>query len=98
MVRDHILGWYERLRPLGPALRSTPEQAPDTSVEDFERGDHTEHVEQPEPDLPDGVWEAGPGIYKACCRSCGNNYELCYDPQDFTEDGNYCGGSDRCIP
>lgn len=50
-----------------------------------------------EPDLPTGVWEAAHGAYKARCRSCERNYELCYDPLDFTEDGNVCGGSDRCV-
>lgn len=51
-----------------------------------------------EPELPPGVWEAGPGVYQARCRSCGREYELVYDPQEFTEAGNYCSGSDRCLP
>ena len=97
MIRDHILGWHERMTSPGPAVRSTPAQVLDTSAEDFEQGDHSTIVTQTDPELPDGVWEAGPMVFKARCRSCGRNYELYYDPQDFTEDGNVCGGSDRCV-
>lgn len=50
-----------------------------------------------EPDLPTGVWNSGPGVYKARCRSCDRTYELCYDPKDFTHEANVCGGSDRCV-
>ena len=34
----------------------------------------------------------------ATCRSCKREYELLYEPEEFTEEGNYCGGSDRCLP
>lgn len=51
-----------------------------------------------EPELPEGVWEAGPGVYKAHCRSCERTYEIFCDPQDFGPDYSYCGGSDRCCP
>ena len=98
MSRDHILGWHERLHSPGPALRSASAKVLDTSAEDFEHGDHNAAIEADEPELPEGVWDYGPGVYKARCRSCERDYELCYDVQDFTEDGNYCGGSDRCIP
>lgn len=90
------------LPPLGGLIRApkplTALQLRDIQIADFEKGDHTKAVEAAEPELPEGVWDAGPGIYKAQCRSCQRDYELCYDVQDFTEDGNYCGGSDRCIP
>jgi hypothetical protein len=95
--RDHILGWHERLSSPGPVLRSLPMDAPDTSRENFERGDHTTESSA-EPELPEGVWEGSQGVYMARCRSCERDYELCYDVQDFSEEGNYCGGSDRCIP
>lgn len=52
----------------------------------------------PEPELPDGVWESGPGVFKARCCRCGNDYELVYDPMEFTEEGNYCGGGYLCVP
>ncbi len=59
----------------------------------------------PEPELPDGVREVvkvfsdGSGKYIARCRSCERDYELDLDRiEDFTQDGNYCGGSDRCLP
>lgn len=56
-------------------------------------------IPEPEPDmLPDGVWDAGPGVYMATCRRCERGYELPYDPADFTEDGNYCGGQPGCTP
>jgi hypothetical protein len=94
--RDHILGWHERLSSPGPALRSIPVDAPDTTSEDFERGDHSTGFSV-EPELPEGVWEASAGVYMARCRSCERSYELCYDVRDFTEEGNVCGGSDRCV-
>lgn len=48
--------------------------------------------------LPEGVHEEAAGAYWARCRSCGCAYELLYDPAEFTEEGNYCGGSHRCLP
>jgi hypothetical protein len=95
--RDHLLGWYEHMQSPGPALRPRVEQAKSTEIKDFENGDKTTVLSLPELDLPEGVWESGPGVYKAHCRSCERSYELCYDPQDFTEDANVCGGSDRCV-
>jgi hypothetical protein len=62
---------------------------------------YTEHYSKPvvEPDdmLPIGVEEKN-GNYFAVCRSCEREYELCFDPIDFNEDTNYCGGSPRCLP
>lgn len=51
-----------------------------------------------EPELPDGVWEAAPGVYKANCLACERTYEIYCAPQDFDPDYSYCGGSDRCCP
>lgn len=53
-----------------------------------------------ERELPDGVREAGPGVYMARCRSCKQEYEILWDiwEDGFTEEGNYCGKSDRCLP
>lgn len=51
-----------------------------------------------EPGLPDGVEDCGNGVYRARCRSCEQDYELCCDPMDFTEEMSYCMGSDRCLP
>lgn len=53
---------------------------------------------EPEPELPDGVWEASPGVFKATCRSCERSYELFSDLCDFDPDYSYCGGSERCVP
>lgn len=49
------------------------------------------------PDFPHELWSTG-GKIMARCRSCDREYELCYDWQEFTQEGNYCGGSERCIP
>ena len=49
-------------------------------------------------DLPDGVWERGPGEYVARCISCARTYEIFCDPEDFDPQYSYCGGSDRCVP
>lgn len=67
---------------------------------DFDRwfaaqGQESAKAEQP---LPEGVHEGIAGTYHARCRSCGCDYELPYDPAEFTEEGNYCGGSPRCLP
>ena len=51
-----------------------------------------------EPELPEGVWERGPGEYVATCQRCERSYEIYCDPQDFDPDYSYCGGSDRCCP
>jgi len=50
-----------------------------------------------EPDLPVGVWDRG-GKLMATCLSCGRDYELPCDPNEFTADTSYCGGSPRCLP
>ena len=46
--------------------------------------------------LPHGVRQDAAGAYVARCRSCGRSYELFGPPEAFTEEGNVCGGSDRC--
>ena len=38
------------------------------------------------------------GSWWATCRNCQREYELLYEPEKFSEDGNYCYGSDRCLP
>ena len=48
--------------------------------------------------LPEGVYEDIAGTYHVRCRSCDRAYELYCDPVEFTEEGNYCGGSPRCLP
>jgi hypothetical protein len=36
--------------------------------------------------------------YFAKCRRCERRYELPCDPEEFTHEGNYCGGSPSCLP
>lgn len=50
------------------------------------------------PELPEGVWERGPGEYMAVCQSCDRDYELPCDLSEFDPNCSYCGGSPRCIP
>ena len=54
---------------------------------------------EPEPDLPEGVWEKD-GKFVAKCLSCGDTYELPIDPieEGFDQDMSYCGGSQYCVP
>lgn len=98
MTRDHLLGWYQRMRPLGPATRPITAPVLDTSVADFERGDHIAASE--EPMLPDGINESGPGEYEAECCCCGEWRPIYCDLSDIPETGyeHYCGGSPRCCP
>lgn len=49
-------------------------------------------------ELPHGVFEGADGSYRAKCRACGRDYELFGTPEEFTEEGNYCGGSPGCTP
>lgn len=98
---DYRMGWAPLAAMIAAALPfarpsrlvSTPRPVVDQSVRAAQDIDPAT-----EPELPDGVWDEGPGRYFARCRSCERDYELCYDPSEFTEEGNYCGGSDRCIP
>lgn len=51
-----------------------------------------------EPDmLPEGLWQAD-GKYMAACRSCERSYEIACEPNEFSEDMSYCGGSQWCTP
>lgn len=90
------------LPPLGRLILApkplTALQIRDIQIAEFERGDHTKSVEVVEPELPEGVWDAGPGIYKAQCRSCQGDYEILCTLDEFDQDFSYCYGSDRCLP
>jgi hypothetical protein len=99
-MNDHRMGWpglaamiaeafpQARTAPLVVTPRAPVDQAARAALD-------VEPVA--EAVLPDGVWERAPGAYFAKCRSCERDYELCYDPSDFTDEANVCGGSDRCV-
>jgi len=36
--------------------------------------------------------------YFSRCASCDNEFEILWGPEEHTREGNYCGGSSRCIP
>lgn len=46
---------------------------------------------------PEGLQRIGK-VWKAECRSCGNDYVFDCDAREFHPDYSYCGGSERCIP
>lgn len=50
-----------------------------------------------QPMLPVGVFDRN-GKYFATCRSCERNYELCFEPEEFDNETNYCASSPRCMP
>jgi hypothetical protein len=35
---------------------------------------------------------------KMTCRSCQNKYEIPCELSEVSNEGNYCGGSERCCP
>lgn len=47
--------------------------------------------------LPDGLFDRG-GKIMAICRSCEKAYEWEGEKDEFSEDCNYCGGGERCLP
>ncbi|QZX85322.1 hypothetical protein [Metapseudomonas otitidis] len=47
---------------------------------------------------PEGLELAKDGWWIACCRRCEQPYEWPAMAVDYTDDGNYCGRSDRCMP
>lgn len=52
----------------------------------------------PYPELPVGLeWTNTHGV-TARCRSCGQDYQWPVEPEEYSEEGNYCGGSPSCIP
>ena len=53
-----------------------------------------------EPELPEGIWECGPGEYEAECCRCGRWREIYCDIKDIPPVGyrHYCGGSPECCP
>jgi len=37
-------------------------------------------------------------VYSACCRRCEERYDLLYEVEEFSAEGNFCGRSILCIP
>lgn len=65
---------------------------PDQRVMVYDVGDV-----EPHPELPEGLNFWGCKIM-AVCRSCDRHYEWYADPEEYTDEYSYCGGSPRCIP
>ena len=47
---------------------------------------------------PEGLDLTKDGRWMAYCRSCEMAYEWPATALEYSEEGNYCGGSDRCMP
>ena len=100
-MNDYRMGWSPLAAMIAAAFPlARPSRAASTPRPEVDQAARAALDLDPadETDLPEGVWDCGPGKYFATCRSCERHYELYYDPSEFTEDGNYCGGSDRCLP
>lgn len=101
MSIDHRMGWPGLAALIADAMpqprRSMPLGTPRTEIDQAARA-ALDIDPADEPELPEGVWESARGVFSARCRNCERDYELLYDWREFTEDGNYCGGSERCIP
>lgn len=46
---------------------------------------------------PEGLERVG-NHWKACCKSCGNYYDIGCDAIEFDPDMSYCGVSQWCLP
>jgi hypothetical protein len=46
---------------------------------------------------PEGLQRIN-GVWRAECRSCGEDYVMDCDAREFDPDYSYCGRSDRCLP
>lgn len=80
-------------------LRSQQMKSFDRWLDDFFEGMSTTPP-QPEPIIPDGVYDVN-GIYMVDCCVCGKSDEVPVDLCELPTDGyydHYCGGSPRCCP
>jgi hypothetical protein len=46
---------------------------------------------------PEGLQRIG-GVWRAECRSCGNDYVMDCDAREFDPNYSYCGRSEWCCP
>lgn len=52
---------------------------------------HSQHLDEIDLIASENEWLVN-------CRSCGKAYQPDYNISEFSQEGNYCGGSERCLP